>query len=131
MLRDWRQAAIDGDGAGLARLLEAGAAINGRDGKGQTALMLAARRGHQDAVDLLLQRGADPDVAAKYGLTALMLAIVNGHAAVARSLVDAGADLSPRGSGAPGFAGKTARDLAEARGFAELGAYIARAEAAG
>ena len=49
-----------------------------------------------------------------------MLAVVAGHAEIARLLARAGADLSKRGSGAPGFAGKTARDLALARGMQEL-----------
>ena len=41
-----------------------------------------------------------------------MLAIVAGHKEVARLLAKAGADLSLRGTGAPGFADKTAFDLA-------------------
>jgi ankyrin repeat protein len=43
-----------------------------------------------------------------------MLALMNGHAEVVRVLVEAGADLSVRGTGAPGFAGKTALQLARA-----------------
>jgi hypothetical protein len=64
------------------------------------------------------------DVTAKYGLSALMLAVLNGHADVARELARAGADLSLLGSGAPGFAGRTARDLAAARGMHELAAEL-------
>ena len=44
-----------------------------------------------------------------------MLAVINGHVEIARRLVGAGADRTCRGSGAPGFAGKTAHDLAIAR----------------
>ena len=43
---------------------------------------------------------------------ALMLAAINGRTEVVRILVDTGADLGLRGTGAPGFAGKTALDLA-------------------
>ena len=49
-----------------------------------------------------------------------MLAVVNGHIDVVRILVRRGADLALRGTGAPGFAGKTAMDLAVARGEREL-----------
>jgi hypothetical protein len=49
-----------------------------------------------------------------------MLAIVAGHAEVACVLAKAGADLSLKGTGAPGFTGKTAYDLAVARGMEEL-----------
>jgi ankyrin repeat protein len=73
----------------------------------------------------LIAHGAQLDVTAKYGLSALMLAVVNGHAEIARDLTRAGADLSLVGSGAPGFAGKTARDLATARGMNELAAELA------
>ena len=49
-----------------------------------------------------------------------MLALVAGHGEVAGVLAKAGADLSLRGTGAPGFAGKTACDLAVERGMLEL-----------
>lgn len=82
--------------------------------------MLAAHAGHLEAVECLARRGADLNVTAKYGLSALMLAIVAGHEPVARALVRAGADLAIRGAGAPGFAGKTAFDLAAARSMKSL-----------
>jgi len=49
-----------------------------------------------------------------------MLAIVAGHREVARLLLCAGVNLALKGSGAPAFADKTARDLAIARGMADL-----------
>src|SRR5207248_8244131 len=64
---------------------------------------------------LLIVQGAALDHTAKYGLSALMLAAVRGHTDVVSRLIDAGADVSLRGTGAPGFAGKTALDLATAR----------------
>jgi ankyrin repeat protein len=130
MRNDWRKAAIGGDSGEIARLIEDGADIDARDRYGQTALMLAACRGRGEAVRLLLMRGAAPDVTAKYGLSALMLAAIGRHAAVARQLLAAGADTQLQGSGAPGFAGKTARDLAVDAGLAELAAEMARAAAA-
>jgi ankyrin repeat protein len=50
----------------------------------------------------------------------LMLAVINGHVDVVRTLVRAGANLAVRGTGAPGFADKTAMDLAVARGGQEM-----------
>lgn len=94
--------------------------INARDGHGQTALMRAAQRGDIHVVRLLIHRGVDLNHCAKYHLTALMLAVVNGHGDVVRALVRAGADQTIRGTGAPGFHGKTARDLANARGDATV-----------
>jgi uncharacterized protein len=116
----WERAVARGDVEAVRRLLGHGSDVNARDRYGQTALMLAAHRGYGDMVQTLIASGADLDVTAKYGLSALMLAIVAGHAAIAQLLARAGADLSLRGSGAPGFSGKTAYDLAVERGMEEL-----------
>ncbi len=129
MRADWRKAAIDGDAEALAGLIAAGAPSDARDRFGQTALMLASLHGREDVVALLLADGADLAVTAKFGLSALMLAIVNHHEGIARRLIDAGADASPRGTGAPGFAGKTASDLAEERGLTALGELLRRVSA--
>jgi uncharacterized protein len=71
-------------------------------------------------VRLLIDRGADLNRAAKYHLTALMLAVIAGHESSVAALIAAGADLTLTGSGAPGFAGMTARDLADAAGRAAI-----------
>ena len=120
----WDRASRTGDVATLDRMLAAGYDVNARDTYGQTAVMRAAHAGHLDAVRLLARRGADLNTTAKYGLSATMLAVVAGHGDVARALAEAGADLSRRGSGAPGFAGKTAEDLARDRGDARLAAAL-------
>jgi len=127
MRDDWRKAVIGGDSRVIERLLAEGVDIDGRDRYGQTALMLAALHGRDELARLLLENGADLDVTAKYGLSALMLAVINRHSGIARRLVDAGASTTLRGSGAPGFAGKTAHQLAEHGGLAELAVYIAGA----
>lgn len=121
----WHDAVVRGDVEGLRALLASGGDVDARDRYGQTALMLAAHHGHADVLETLLAHGADPDVTAKYGLSALMLAVVAGHEASARVLARAGADLTLRGSGAPGFAGKTASDLAAARGLEALARDLA------
>ena len=116
MTREWASALQRGDVDGLRRMLDEGADVNTLDRDNQTSLMIAARSGHPDVVRLLIDRGADLDRTAKFRLTALMLAVINGHESVVAALIEAGADLTLTGSGAPGFAGKTARDLAEAAG---------------
>lgn len=114
------RAAVSGDAPALEALLAAGADVNAKDRFGQTALMLAAHHGQLEAAATLLRHSANPDLTAKFGLSALMLAIVAGHESVARELARAGADRTLRGTGAPGFAGKTARDLAQERGMMAL-----------
>ena len=126
MRTDWLKAAINGDINLIERLLMEGQEIDSRDRYGQTALMLAAVHGHKGLVDLLLAHHAESDVTAKYGLSALMLAIVNRHADIAATLIEAGADTRLRGTGAPGFSGNTASDLAKEAGFNELVGAIAR-----
>lgn len=123
---DWIRASREGDAATLRRMLAAGQAVDATDGYGQTALTRAAHAGHREAVELLVGAGANLDHSAKFRLSALMLAVIGRHPEVARALVRAGADTSLRGSGAPGFAEKTAADLAEDAGDARLAAAIRR-----
>jgi ankyrin repeat protein len=120
MTADWSAARQHGDLRALERLLAAGTDINGRDEHGQTAVMCAARDGQLEVVKFLIDRGALLDDRAKHNLTALMLAVIGGHAQIARALVEAGADVTVKGTGAPGFAGKTARDLANEREDVDL-----------
>jgi ankyrin repeat protein len=123
---DWEDASRTGDVKALARMVRAGHDIDARDGYGQTALMRAAHAGHADAVEWLIADGADLDHTSKFHLSALMLAVIAGHPRVARSLVAAGSDTSIAGTGAPGFHGKTAADLATERGDKRLADYIRR-----
>ncbi len=127
MQEDWRSDVITGDYVSVANLLVEGVEVNQLDRYGQTALMLAAWHGWAEVVRLLLQYNADLDITAKYGLSALMLAVVNHHSDVAKELIDAGANTQLRGSGAPGFAGKTARELAEQSGLVDLADYLDKA----
>jgi ankyrin repeat protein len=118
--REWEAAAKLGDASALAAQLAAGAEADALDRFGQSALMLAARGGHLEAVQVLIDARADLDVTAKFGLSATMLAVVNHHVAVARALAAAGANLALLGSGAPGFFGKSAVDLARERNLHDL-----------
>jgi uncharacterized protein len=98
----------------VRRLLDAGVAVDGRDGNELTALMWAA--GHADnagsadaqaVVTMLLDRGAAIDAADNRGRTPLMIAAERGHAAIVALLLARGAAVDLRDKG-----GKTARDLA-------------------
>jgi ankyrin repeat protein len=120
MTQDWEDAVRRGSVDQLQRLLAGGADIDARDRHGQTALMLAAMNGDTPIVGWLIEHDAELDHTAKFGLSALMLAVVHGHVEVARSLIRAGANRGLSGTGAPGFAGKTALDLALSRGDAEI-----------
>ena len=57
-----------------------------------TPLTAAASSGHKEVVLLLLDRGADPNVATKAGLTPLKQAVRNGYRDVVKLLEDKGAD---------------------------------------
>jgi len=120
----WEDAIKRGDVQIVFDLLGRGTDVDARDRYGQTGLMLAAHAGHREVVEILIAHRANLNITAKFGLSALMLALVAGHAEVARLLAKAGVDLSLRGTGAPGFAHKTAYDLAVARGMLELSAEL-------
>jgi uncharacterized protein len=59
---------------------------------GLTALHFATRQGHADAVNLLLESGADLNQPTGDGTTPLLAAIINGHFDLAMSLLDRGAN---------------------------------------
>lgn len=67
-------------------LLEAGADPNLRCKKGCTALLLAARMGKADLVQLLLDNGANPKISDNKGITPLMYAMLYGHSSVVKCL---------------------------------------------
>ena len=68
--------------------------LDATDSSGQTALMLAAIKGHAPSVSLLLERGARVD--SRQGWTALHYAAAGGHTEVARILILHGANLDAR-----------------------------------
>ena len=54
---------------------------------GYTPLMISAKNGHTDIVDVLLNAGANVNIQASDGKTALLLAAQNGHINVVRRLL--------------------------------------------
>ncbi|MEI2608037.1 MAG: ankyrin repeat domain-containing protein [Candidatus Promineifilaceae bacterium] len=75
--------------------MSAGADVNSRTGEGDTALIIAARQGSLEIVELLLANGADWSLqgTSEYKMTALMEAASGGHVAVGQTLLDHGADI--------------------------------------
>ena len=121
----WEEAVTRGDAQTARTLLAQGTDVDSRDRFGQTALMLAAHAGQREIVEMLIAHRANLNVTAKFGLSALMLAIVASHEEIAILLAQAGANPSLRGSGAPGFADKTAYDLALERDMQKLAKVLA------
>ena len=66
--------------------------VNAKQNQQITALMLAAKSGHLDIVNLLISNGADLNVIDSQRWTALCFAVDANHGHVARSLLEAGSD---------------------------------------
>ncbi|KAB2071590.1 hypothetical protein ES319_A08G232400v1 [Gossypium barbadense] len=89
-------AARKGEVRSIQRLIENGAAINGSDQHGWTALHRASFKGRIDAVKTLIDKGIDIDLKDEEGYTALHCAVESGHTDVVELLVKKGADVEAR-----------------------------------
>ena len=101
-----------GDTAGLAALIKDGLAVDARDAKGNTLLMLASYHGRAEVVKLLLKSGATVDLRNDKGQTPLGGVAFKGYVEIATLLLDAGADpVADQGGSTPAdfatLAGKT------------------------
>jgi len=94
--QDVPAAAIVGDADAVRRLLDLGLPVDAADSQGCSALLRAAGGGHRAVVDLLLARGADPQLAAHSGATPLSAAVSMRHAEVVDRLIAAGVSLEQR-----------------------------------
>lgn len=90
-----------------SEILKAGANVNARSKRGETALMASAVTGVADQD--LLESGADVNVANDVGMTALMLLVQRGNAGEIAILLKAGADARKKDA-----AGRTAMDYLNA-----------------
>ena len=91
-------AARAGSAEGVRLLLAHGAVADARDGRGRTALHLAASRGLA-CVAALIAAGARVDAADAGGGTPLHAASLAGDVATTRALLDAGARNAPDARG--------------------------------
>ncbi len=100
------KAAKSGDLFSIRMLLELDATLIGaRDKDGSTPLHCAVWKGHQAAVELILERGADVNAQNQnehWGTTPLHAAAHANQAAIAEMLIAKGADVNARD-----LAGKT------------------------
>lgn len=94
------QAAVDGSIDITKSLLAAGAKVNFAHPNFGTALFAACQKGVPELVSVLLDAGADPNIACERlvmnGLTPLTEACGRGHYAIAKMLVAAGANVNHR-----------------------------------
>jgi hypothetical protein len=86
-----RRAAETGDVQTLRAILGAPIRIDAPDGRGRTALILAASRGQAESVEVLLAHGADPNAADVNGTTPLQAALAADQPAIVAALRRAGA----------------------------------------
>ncbi|XP_030070763.1 ankyrin repeat domain-containing protein 63 [Microcaecilia unicolor] len=99
-------------------LLEKGAHVNEQDERGRTALSLACELGCLDAVKLLVQFNADPEIPDRAGNGPLIYAAAAGHSAVLEFLLRAFKRLGLRPE-RTNHAGQSALQVATVRGHSE------------
>lgn len=93
-------------------LVDSGVNINYQDTNGETALHVAARYGHVECAQILLDGKADTDLAEQYfGWTPTHIAAVDGHVKIIELLIAAGAVVNK-----PDLSGWNAREHAALRG---------------
>jgi ankyrin repeat protein len=93
------QAKTNNPSRSTGRMSESGNTFASTPPTGFTALLFAIRAGALQAVDALLQVGADPNDTLSDGQSALVVAAANAHWQVADFLLDHGADPNMAGAG--------------------------------
>ena len=91
-----RTAAVRGDGAAVVKLIAAKSPLDGKDGQGQTALLLAVAAGHTAVAIALIDAGGDINAVAANMDTPWLLAGARGRAEVLQHMIPRGPDLSLR-----------------------------------
>jgi len=89
------RAVEDGETSEVKLLLSRGMDPNTTDPRGNSILMIAARKGAPEIVSLLIAKRANVGQRSPAGDTALLMACLNGNVVVIRSLLDAGGELNP------------------------------------
>ncbi|KAF2496339.1 GDPD-domain-containing protein [Lophium mytilinum] len=106
-------------------LVDAGVDVNYQDEQGETALHVAARFGHHECAEALVNgsenQKADVDISEKtFSWTPIFIACVDGHLPIVELLIAAGADLER-----PDLSGWTAKEHAALRGHLEIAERLA------
>ncbi|NET89114.1 MAG: DUF4253 domain-containing protein [Kamptonema sp. SIO1D9] len=91
---------------------------------GRTALIEAAKAGHTEIVESLLEAGANPNYQDQANYTALTLAAENNHFAIVQALIAAGADVN-----LAEISGNTPLLLACEKGAVEIAEFLLRENA--
>lgn len=89
-------AAVPGDVDGVSRALAAGAALESRDMRGRSALLLAVADDHLAVAQLLVACGADPNALDDRNDTPWLATGVSGSVAMLEALLPAGPDMTLR-----------------------------------
>ena len=124
-------AAMRGDAAAVADLLDGGADVNEPQSDGATALHWAVHGDFPELAALLIDAGADVSARNRAGVTPLSLAAETGNAAMVERLLNAGADsleTLPNGETALMMAARTG-DVATIELLIDRGASIDAREA--
>jgi len=130
---DFISAVQKGDGAKAGQLLnDHPTIVDSRDGKGDTALIIAINRGDSDWTGFLLNKGADPNLGGKGGDTPLIAAARVGFAQAVQWLIGLGAkvDSTNRMGETPLIIAVQQRDLQIVRQLLDAGANPDRSDAA-
>ncbi|WEL85279.1 ankyrin repeat domain-containing protein [Pseudomonas sp. CBSPCAW29] len=109
-----------GDAAMLAALLAKGLPPNLRNHNGDTLLMLSAYHGHVDAVKVLLEFKADPQIANDKNQLPIAGAAFKGNLPVVKALIEGGALVE----GASSSDGRTALMMAAMFNRTEMVDYL-------
>lgn len=102
-----------------------GGPLDCRDKEGRTPLHLAANKGYDECVRLLLRAGANVDARTNDGRTALYRAAANGDRRIVELLIEMGADPTI----ASADRGRSALDIARDKGHKQVVEVVERGEA--
>jgi len=80
----------------VTKVLASGASVEARDRAGNTAFMLASRKGHNAALEILLEQGSNPHQTNLLGSNALIMAVSYNRRKTVKRLLEL--DLDPNAS---------------------------------